>query len=149
MYLELRKRKNMKQLFAVLSLSILLAAASVAQEVNNKKVVDGKFVAVAGALIGSTILDVEGTFAVKRSLQSNPEFYFHERIPWMRPFVNSGKPATYAVLSSMNAGIIALSYRMKKSANPTMRRLWWLPPVMMAAGHAFAGTANFRLSRLR
>jgi hypothetical protein len=137
----------MKQLLAVLSLSIFLSAASVAQDI--KKVVDAKFVAVAGALIGTTIMDVEGTEAVRNSLKGNKEFYFHERNPLLRPFVNAGRPATYAILGGMDAGVLALSYKMKKSANPTIRRLWLLPPVMLAIGHAFAGASNYRLSRLR
>jgi hypothetical protein len=138
----------MKQLLAVMNLLVFLSTASVAQEINNN-VVDKKFVAVTGALISATIVDIEGTFAVRNSLKNNPDYYFHERNPLLRPFVNAGRPATYAILGGMDAGVLALSYKMKKSANPTIRRLWLLPPVMLAIGHAFAGASNYRLSRLR
>ena len=133
----------MRKLFAI-PLLLLVTTVLVAEIGKKVGVVDKKFATVAGMLIGSTIVDVEGTFAVKNSLKNNPNFHFYEKNPMLRPFINAGRPAAYAVLGGMNTGIIALSYKMKKNANPTMRRLWWLPLVGMTGGHIATGAANLR-----
>ena len=77
---------------------------------SSDKVVDTKFVIVASSLVASTIFDVEATFAAIK----NPAISVREANPIMRPFVNAGRPATYAFLGGVNTGMVYVSYRMKK-----------------------------------
>ena len=114
-----------------------------AQEINRGKIVDTKFIVVSSSLVASTIFDVETTFAgVKNTAIPVRE----ESNPIMRPFINAGRPATYAFLGGANTGVIYLSYRMKKSHDPTIRKLWWVISVTATAGHAFAGGFNLRFT---
>lgn len=129
------------------SVVILLAPSlASAQEVKTQddqksdKIVDTKFVLVAGSLAGSTIFDMETTFAaLKRE-------GVHEGNPIMRPFVQRGRPAAYVVVSGLDAGIIYASYRIKKSANPNMQKLWWVMPVAATVSHGLAGGFNLRFA---
>lgn len=128
-------------LFVVIMLTPHSALAQ--EEVkNNNEIVDTKFVVIASSLVAFTVFDVETTFAALK----NPRVSVREGNPVMRPFVNRGRPATYAFLGGVDAGVIYASYRMKKSTNPAIRKLWWVVPIAMMASHAFAGGANLRFS---
>jgi len=109
---------------------------------NSDKVVDTKFVFISSSLVASTVFDVETTFAVIK----NPEINVREGNPVIRPFINAGRPATYAFLGGVDTSIIYFSYRMKKSTNPTIRKLWWVLPVVATASHGFAGGLNLRFT---
>jgi hypothetical protein len=127
-------------IFSLFAAVVLLFPSLVlAQEVNSSdKIVDTKFVVVASSLVASTIFDVETIFTAINNHGAR------ELNPFMRPFVNAGRPATYAFVAGVNTGIIYASYRMKKSANPDFRKIWWLMPVTVAASHAIAGGFNLR-----
>ena len=133
--------KTMKRiifsLFAVATL--LISSSASAQEIErNDKIVDAKFILVSSSLVASTVFDVETTFANLKK----PGVY--EGNPPMRSVVNAGRPATYAFAGGVNTGIIYVSYRIKKSKNPNIRKLWWLIPVISTVSHTFAGGFNFR-----
>ncbi len=104
------------------------------------KTIDKKFFAVSAALWGSTILDAETTHSclgLGTCREGNPV---------MRPFFKAGRPATYGFYAGANSAVLYLSYRLRKSSNPTARKLWWVMPVMMTASHAFIGGASLRFS---
>ena len=128
-------------LISLFAIAMLVSSAASAQEIKKSdKIVDTKFVLISSSLVASTVFDLETTFAAIK----NPQV--REGNPVMRPFVNAGRPATYAFLGGVDAGVVYLSYRMKKSPNPAVRKLWWVVPVAMIASHAFAGGANLRFS---
>ena len=119
---------------------LLISLSVSAQEKTTEKVVDSKFLIVSASLIASSILDAESTFAAK----SNPYIRIKEGNPVMRPFINSGRGATYSFFGVVNTATLYLSYRMKKSPNPTLRKLWWLPPVAPTFSHGIGVAVNFR-----
>lgn len=100
-----------------------------------EKTIDKKFLVVNGFLVGSTIFDTETTFA---ALDNCPTC--KESNPIMRPFIKSGRPATYAVQGVIDVGIIYWSYKLKKEH----RKIWWVLPVVMGASHVVAGGFNLR-----
>ena len=136
-------KRTIISLFAVGSLlipSLALAQGQGIEKSDNDKVVDTKFVLITSSLVVSTVFDVETTFAAIK----NPNV--REDNPIMRPFVNAGRPATYAFLGGVDTGIVYVSYRMKKSTNPTVRKIWWVIPIVATAGHALAGGFNLRFT---
>ena len=98
-------------------------------------VADKKFWAVSTALIGSTIYDVESTyFSIGKG--------YRELNPRMRSFVNAGRPGLYMVQGSVDAGVIFLSYKMKKADS----KLWWIVPIAVTAWRSVSGTHNMRIA---
>lgn len=130
-------KRTIISLFAVALLIPSLALAQGQGIIKGGKIIDTKFVLINGFLVASTIFDVETTFAGMKPGVS-------EQNPLMRPFINAGRPATYAYLGGVTAGIVYVSYRMKKSTNPTIRKLWWVYPVVVTVSHAFVGGRNLR-----
>jgi len=104
---------------------------------SEEKIIDTPFLVVSVFLVASTIYDIETTFAGIRNGA-------HEANPIMRPFVKSGRPATYAFAFGMDALAIGASYFIKKSGNKDMQKTWWLIPSFMATSHVVCGTLNLR-----
>ena len=123
--------------FVVLFCLFLAPGVARAQE---EEVADKKFWAVSTFLIGSTIYDIESTYFVLGKCKT-----CEEGNPIMRPFVKAGKPALYAAQGSIDAGVLYMSYKMKKG-DTRFKKVWWLLPVAMAAGHMVAGTYNMRFA---
>lgn len=132
----------MKPVIVSLLAAILLISAPVSAQETKKsgRTVDAKFMLVTGSLVVSTIFDIETTFAAI----DNPDIPVYEGNPIMRPFINSGRPATYAFVGMVDAGIVYISYRMKKSADPDIQKLWWVIPMAATTGHTLAGGLNLR-----
>jgi hypothetical protein len=97
-------------------------------------VADRDLYLVSGALVLATAFDSETTFAGIESGRA------HESNAVMRPFVNSGRPAVYAVEFAADAAILFLAYRMKERGD---HRWWWIPSARIA-GHTVAGSLNLR-----
>lgn len=128
-------------LISLFAMAMLVSSSASAQEIKKSdKIVDTKFIVITSSLVASTIFDAETTFVAIK----NPRVY--ETNPVMRPFINAGRPATYAFLGGVDTGIIYASYRMKKSTNPIIRKLWWVMPVAAITGHAFTGSFNLGLT---
>ena len=90
-------------------LFIFLCLFLIPKAVHAQNVADNKFWIVNGVLIGTTVYDIESTyFALDRCETC------YELNPIMRPFVEAGKPQLYAIQGSIDAGIIYVSYKMKK-----------------------------------
>lgn len=109
----------MKRTEFVAAIALLIPSLALAQGKRvekNARVVDTNFVLVTSSLVTSMIFDVETTFVAIK----NPNV--REGNPIMRPFVNAGKPATYAFLGGVDAGIVYASYRMKKVLTPPSER---------------------------
>jgi hypothetical protein len=102
-----------------------------------KKVIDTKFVAVGAYLVAMTIFDVETTFSAVRNGA-------HEANPIMKPFVNSGRPVTYAIEFAIDAAILFLAYELKKSKNPNLNKTWWVVPMISGTAHGVCAGLNLR-----
>jgi hypothetical protein len=128
-------------LISLFAMTMLVFSSASAQDIRKSdKIVDTKFIVITSSLVASTIFDAETTFAAIK----NPGV--REANPVMKPLINAGRPATYAFLGGVDTGIVYASYRMKKSTNPTIRKLWWVMPVAAMASHAFAGSFNLRFT---
>jgi hypothetical protein len=114
------------------------ASYSFAQQ--DVEALDKKFFAVSAALWGSTIFDTETTFSCIELGACR------EGNPIMQPFYKAGRPATYGFYAGVNGAVLYSSYRLRKSSNPTARKLWWVIPVVMTVSHALAGGTNLRFS---
>lgn len=108
-----------------------------AQAQENQKVVDIKFIAVSAYLVTMTVFDVETTFGAIRNGA-------HEANPIMKPFIDSGRPATYALQLGIDALLIFVAYEMKKSSNSDFNKRWWVLPMVSATEHAVCGGLNLR-----
>lgn len=104
-----------------------------------KKVIDTKFIVVSSYLVAMTVFDLETTFSAIHNGA-------HEANPIMKPFVNSGRPATYAVQLGIDAAILFLAYELKKSKNPDFNKIWWVAPMLSGTAHGVCGGLNLRYS---
>ncbi|MBI1934992.1 hypothetical protein HYS31_00990 [Candidatus Woesearchaeota archaeon] len=111
------------------------------QQPQQKHVADKSFWLLLSALEASTIYDVETTFnALNRCERKG--YICGEANPLMRPFVESGRPATYAIQHAINAYLAWSAYQWKPAGGR-----WWLPPLVVIGVHAVAGTSNLRVAR--
>ncbi len=120
----------------VLALMIVSTSSVAWAQAPPNKIADKKFIFMSTFLIGTTIFDSESTFAALDKCNNTCK----EGNTLMRPFINSGRPATYAVQGTIDTGLIVWSYKMKKDGN----KLWWLLPVVSGAAHTVAGGFNMR-----
>ncbi len=120
---------------SLLVLMIVFASSSAWAQAPPDKTADKKFIFASAFLVGATVFDAESTFAALNKCAN-----CIEGNPIMRPLINSGRPATYAVEGAADVGLIAWSYKLKKDGN----KLWWLPPVVVGAVHGLAGGFNLR-----
>ncbi len=68
-----------------------------------------------------------------------------EANPLLRPFAGSG--ALYAAIHVAPAIQDFLGHKMRTSANPVLRKLWWLPQVAGTAIHIWSGVHNLGVAR--
>ena len=118
---------------------VFLLASGVAEAQN--KTADKKFWTVSAAIVGSTIYDIESTYYVFSKCPTcrelNPTF--------MKSVVYAGRPALYAVQGSIDAGVMYMSYKMKKDGRG-LNKAWWVLPVAVVVGHSLAGNHNIRFA---
>lgn len=131
--------KRVSILPTLVAMLIVTSSASAQTNTQNDNVVDTKFVVVASSLVASTIFDVETTFPMITNHGGR------EINPLMKPFINRGRPATYAYLGGVNAGVIYTSYRMKKSKDPAIRSLWWVIPASVITAQVVYGSVTLRV----
>ena len=127
----------MERAFLVIFLLFFMPGIAGAQ---NNKTADKKFWTVNAFLVGSTIYDVESTYFTLNKCGTCQESNF-----FMKPFVNAGRPAIYAIQGSIDAGVVYASYKVKKGSGK-FKKVWWFVPVAMTAGHFVAGTYNVRIT---
>ena len=114
---------------------LLFGTSLFAQE--KKKTADKKFWIVNSIMIGSTVYDIESTYFALDRCKNCREYN-----PLMRLFVEAGRPAIYAIQGSIDAGVIYVSYKMKKKGH----KLWFVLPVAVTVVHTIAGTHNIRIA---
>lgn len=115
----------------------LFATSNLAQA--QDKTADKTFWTVSSALIGSSIYDIESTYFVLDKCEKK----CREANPIARPFIERGRPWAYAFQGSINAGLLYYSYRLKEDGN----KLWYIPPLIVTAGHVAGGTWNIQFSK--
>ena len=119
-----------------------------AVQVRHRKTLDGKFWAVTGMLVGSTIFDIESSH--QRCLQTNTCAEGNK-------LLGSGRGRQYAIKMSFSAVMLAITYKLKKeqdSLRETHQREgweekegglawdWWWPAALPTGMFTAAGTHN-------
>ena len=133
-----RFSETIKRRLGLLTLAIFISLSfplSVAAE--DKKIIDSQFLSASAYLIVTTVFDMETTFAAIHNGA-------HEANPIMKPFVNSGRPATYGVELGLDALIIFMAYEMKKSKHKEFNHTWFVLPMAVGTAHGIAGGLNMR-----
>lgn len=69
---------------------------------------------------------------------------FYENDPLARPFVNLPPPAYVASVVGLTAGVSAITWKLRRSEHPLLRRFWWAP---QAAQIALNAECAFRTTR--
>ncbi|MBI2981998.1 MAG: hypothetical protein HYY44_06890, partial [Deltaproteobacteria bacterium] len=121
------------QIWPVVIGFLLLSMSSEIQAEKSARTPDTTFWIVSAGLVMTTIYDLETTFWSLKNCDNCKEGNF-----LVAPLVNTGRPATYAVMMGVNAGLLYLSYRVKKQGS----KLWWIGPAIGTAAHGVAGTLN-------
>jgi len=99
---------------------------------------DKKFWSLAAGLTAATTYDIETTYACINTGKCR------ESNPLMRPFIEAGRPASYGFAMGINTGIMYAAHRLRNSNNPSVKKLWWLIPVVAIGLHGTAGSLNLR-----
>ena len=121
----------------VLAIFFLIIGSKAFAQAPEKKTLGKKFWVVNGLFVSSGIYDVESTFYVRGKCPA-----CGETNPFMRPFVEAGKPETYAIIAATDIAVVYSSYYLKKHNS----KLWFVFPVVLTASHVVAGTYNIRLA---
>ncbi|HUL71747.1 MAG TPA: hypothetical protein VLT86_01515 [Vicinamibacterales bacterium] len=124
----------------VLVFVLAASSASQAQELAAKpagKVADTKFWLVGAALNTAMILDTKSTFDVAGRCAT-----CYEANKVVAPFVAQGPAVTFVAGELFDAGVMAVSAKMKGSSKAWVRHIWWVAPVAIAAGHVAAYRHN-------
>jgi hypothetical protein len=69
---------------------------------------------------------------------------FYENDPLARPLVNLPPPAYVASVVGLTAGVSAITWKLRRSEHPLLRRFWWAPQATQIALNA---ECAFRTSR--
>lgn len=99
---------------------------------------DAKFWLLASATQASTVYDMETTLSAYHRLPLG-----RENNPILRPLLPS-RPAMYGAETGINAGVFYLAHKMRRSRYPVIRKIWWVVPTGIVAGHILAGIHNQR-----
>jgi hypothetical protein len=103
---------------------------------------DKKSTPLAGALFTMMILDTKSTYDsnawCRTCVESNP---------FAAPFINAGAPVAYTAGIAFDTGVMYIAHRMRNSWNPIIRKIWFVLPVSLAAGHAYAMHHNYQLRK--
>jgi hypothetical protein len=131
-----------RKLSAAILLLLLSASTSFAQSAEpTKRATDKKFWMLAAGLTTAMVLDTKSTFDVSRWCAS-----CEEKNPFVRPFVERGPALTFTAGVAFDAGVIALSAKMRRSDRTFLRRTWWVVPVALMSGHTIAWRHNLNLA---
>jgi len=84
-------------------------------------------------LMTAVVYDVETTFKAK---SRNPNII--EGNPIAKPFVDSGRPATYAFAIGTNSIVVYASFWLKQKG----KKWWYVFPLVFTVSHIAAGTSN-------
>jgi hypothetical protein len=110
------------------------------QDQPSRRVHDFKFWTVGGLLGTAMLLDTKSTFDVLGRCAR-----CYEANPYVAPFVNRGPGVTFTAGVALDVGIMAIAAKMKTSRHERFRRIWWVVPVVLTAGHLLAYRHNLRV----
>lgn len=99
---------------------------------------DRKFAIVSGLVVGATVFDYETTHYCVSRVRGCREVN-----GVMAPFVSGGRLPTYVYGSAMNAGVLAVSYKLKQRGS----KWWWVLPAANIGAHVIAGSKNMTIIR--
>jgi len=97
------------------------------------RVVDRKFVFLGVGLASAMSVDLYSTFTANALCPR-----CREDDPYAAPFVSHGPGAAIAAGALFDTGVLGLMAAMRRSANPVVRHIWWLPSAAVITGHALA-----------
>ena len=103
------------------------------------KSADKKFWALTAGFVLASAYDIETAFHDKQVLGP----YCEEANPVMRPLINSGRPATYALTGVVDGLAMYFAYRLKSRHS----KWWWLVPTTQIGAHSIAGSHNIRVAQ--
>ncbi len=142
----------MKKSLMVLAI-LLVSLPALAQEVEQDQtsvqpvpVKEGKKFTWKAKLLDASlrsmaIIDLKSTYDVQdRCLGGCKESNPHAR--W---FVEKGPQVSYPATMLFDTGITYLSYQMRKSWNPFIRKIWFVPSLAIAILHGMAAYHNYHL----
>jgi len=69
---------------------------------------------------------------------------FYEEDPLARPFVNLPPPAYVASVVGLTASVSAISWKLRRSEHPLLRRFWWAPQAVQIAFNVESAIRNAR-----
>jgi hypothetical protein len=88
----------------------------------------------------AALADAKTTLDLKRA---HP-ITFYESDPLARPLVNLPPPAYVASVVGLTAGVSAISWKLRRSEHPLLRRFWWAPQAVQIALNAECAIRNVR-----
>lgn len=113
------------------------AASQAPYRIPHKKILDGAYWTAVAFMSASKALDIESTFyAINNgAVEANPI---------MKPFVNSGRHATYVVSAAVIGAASAMTYKLKKET-----KLWWIFPLGITVTQTLVGIRNLRVIQVQ
>jgi hypothetical protein len=87
------------------------------------------------------VLDTASTFDVMsrcpRCVETNP---------YVAPFIKRGPRVAFAAGEAFDVGIMAIAAWMRGAPRPAFRKIWWVAPAALTAGHLVAYRLNLRVA---
>jgi len=124
---------------AVPSLTMPIVIAS---RDKSTRMFDRKSAPLAGVLYTMMALDTKSTYDVGAWCRTCVE-----ADPFAAPFIKAGPGAAYAAGLAFDTGVMYVAHKMRHSWNPVIRKIWFVLPVSLAAGHAYAMHHNYQLRK--
>jgi hypothetical protein len=86
------------------------------------------------------LLDTKSTFDVVGACQT-----CREANPVVAPFIRRGQAVTFASGEFFDVGVMAIAAKMRGADRSWVRRMWWVAPAALIAGHSIAYRHNVGL----
>jgi hypothetical protein len=102
---------------------------------------DWKYWGLAAGLSGAMLVDTKTTFDVLRDCRQA----CREANPVVAPFVRRGPAVTYVAGMLVDAGVMTVAAKMRRSPRGWVRRTWWVAPTALIVGHSLAARHNATL----
>lgn len=138
--MELTDSRPLAEVLADLPSAELPVLAEPAPEVRHVKFLDWKS-GLVGAFYGIALaVDVKSTFDSSRWCPT-----CREGDPYAAPFINRGPAVASVATAGLWWGVMKVSQKMRESENPVLRKIWFVPPIALGLGNAWAAHHNYGL----